>query len=320
MNRKFIIAAILILIIPVFALMAFAAEDDFLSPKGNTGKEIQPGEKIKFSVNLEQLTPEEDPEMYGNYTIVFEVFAVDEEKSTEDQVVRKEDAPPMYWDVKENVKIEANYVKDTYSAKYTSVENLKALNFFAMADDDLELAKDESYLYMVNVKVLAGPESAIEDVPALEEWFTFRLIPKEEPTEPTTEPTKPTETSTAKPTEPTTTTAATKPSKPKHGGFDGGEEEDDKDAYHGSSDNYLRELSVSGQELTQTFHKTRMVYFVDLTEDVSSLDVHAVPCDKGARVDIAGNNNLRDGSGKIVIDVRAVNGDKRTYTIYVRRK
>lgn len=314
MNRKIIIATILILILSVFAWMAFAEEEGFLTPNGYTDIKVQPGEKVEFSVNLDQL--KEYEEDFGSCTLIFEIIAVDEDRTpedkifSEDQIYTKDDAPPMYWDVKEKIKIKPNYVKGTYTAEYDDkLKDLSTLNFFARSDNEVKFDDCDSYLYMVDVKVKAkeltepdSEETEENEVIVLEEAFTFRLIPKEEPTEPTT------------------TTAATKPSKPKHGGFDGGEEEDDKNAYHGSSDNYLRELTVSGQELTQTFHKTRMVYFVDLTEDVSSLDVHAVPCDKGARVDIAGNNNLRDGSGKIVIDVRAVNGDKRTYTIYVRRK
>ena len=326
MNRKFIIAAILILIIPIFALMAFAEEEGFLNPSGDTGIVVHPGEKVKFSIDIDQI----DPQEYGSYKIVFEVFAVDEENSTPDHIVRLDDAPPIYIDVRENVNVVANPVNETFSATYTTVANVDKLHLTVMADDDVVIEEETSFLYWVDVRIIPGVESSIspDDELLTHSFFTFVLFPKEEPTTEPTEPTttkpteptttKPTEPTTTKPTEPTTTTEPTKPTKKRHG-FGGGEEGDGEDKYKGSSDNYLKELSVSGYEFSQTFHKTRTIYFVDLDESVSSLDVHAVPCDKAAKVDIAGNSNISGNLSKIVIDVRAVNGEKRRYTIYVRQ-
>ena len=99
---------------------------------------------------------------------------------------------------------------------------------------------------------------------------------------------------------------------------DDGEEPDPKYVYQGSADNYLKSLDISGCELNEEFHKVRTIYFVDADPDTSSLDVKAVPCDSGARVDIAGNQNVSEDMSKTVIKVTASNGDERTYRVYVR--
>lgn len=314
MNRKFIIAAILILIIPIFALMAFA-DESFLKPGGD----VKVGEKMSFKINLK---PFEDFESYRVYI-----------KIEPDLAESALNVPMMYLGannkeladiVLPNPVEEGEYYADSADIR---AHDYNALSLYLISDEDADVDEDNPIPYIVTVTIKS--ENLEDPMEIDKDGFDFLLLPKEEPTttkptEPTTtkptEPTttKPTEPTTTKPTEPTTTTEPTKPTKKRHG-FGGGEEGDGEDKYKGSSDNYLKELSVSGYEFSQTFHKTRTIYFVDLDESVSSLDVHAVPCDKAAKVDIAGNSNISGNLSKIVIDVRAVNGEKRRYTIYVRQ-
>lgn len=102
------------------------------------------------------------------------------------------------------------------------------------------------------------------------------------------------------------------------GGFSMPSDVDYGDIYQGSDNNYLYQLSVSGYSFTHEFYKTRNVYFVDVKDSVTSLQVSAVPCDRKAKVYVAGNQDVSRNFSKIVVDVKAVNGDVRTYIIYVR--
>lgn len=263
MSRKFIITAILLFVIPVFAIMAFAG-DGLVTPGGDS---VKVGEKLGFKIDLEKIPAEE----FGAYKISVQLSPTE---------------PLMELDIKEDVDITVNKVNGKYSVISNDITNYKTLNFYLQCNQKIK----EEVEYTVTVNVLGEFKNDQTD-------FSFILEPAEEETT-------------------------------EEDGGDGGaggggtadDEGDDADSYKGSSDNYLSELSVSGYELTQKFDKTRTVYFVDTGRDVDSLAVTAIPCDRAARVDIAGNNNVGAELSKIVIDVRAVNGDTRTYTIYVRHR
>lgn len=189
--------------------------------------------------------------------------------------------PVAVLDVKENVDITMNKVNGKYSLTSADIANVKTLNFTLKTDSDI----DEETEYTVNVSI-AGEKKSDEDS------FTFTVKPKKQ--------------------------------KHRGGGSSGGgfsdaaEDVDDVNIYKGSSDNYLQQLAVSGYAFTQKFHKTKSVYFVNAKDDTTSLQVTAVPCDKAAKVQIAGNSDVSADYSKIVISVTASNGDIRYYTIYVR--
>ena len=93
----------------------------------------------------------------------------------------------------------------------------------------------------------------------------------------------------------------------------------DSVTYAGSWDNYLDELSVDGYELTNRFNKIRDTYCLSIPEEVTSLEVSAVPSDSSAVVKVTGNSDIPEGRSKIMISVTADDGSVRIYRIYVDR-
>lgn len=88
--------------------------------------------------------------------------------------------------------------------------------------------------------------------------------------------------------------------------------------YNGSDNNYLKELSIKGYEMTTKFKKENLTYFIKLEEDVNSLNITAKAEHSEAKVCVYGNTNIKNGS-KILISVTAENGSVRTYRIYVSK-
>lgn len=89
--------------------------------------------------------------------------------------------------------------------------------------------------------------------------------------------------------------------------------------YNGSDNNYLNELYVSGYTLNKEFTKDNSTYFVTVENDVDSLDIVANQAEDSAVVCIYGNENLSEGTNKILISVTAENGNVRNYRIYVTK-
>lgn len=87
--------------------------------------------------------------------------------------------------------------------------------------------------------------------------------------------------------------------------------------YNGDSNNYLSSLSVDGYDIMPTFSKTSNTYFVNVSNDVTSVSIDADAEDSDAKVSIYGNTNLQVGENKILVSVTAENGDVKTYRIYV---
>lgn len=89
--------------------------------------------------------------------------------------------------------------------------------------------------------------------------------------------------------------------------------------YNGSDNNYLSELSVCNYSFSKAFSKENTTYFLTVESDVETLEVIATNEDENATVCIYGNENLKQGSNKILICVTAENGNVRNYRIYVTR-
>lgn len=297
MKKIWIIAGIIALII--LSAMAFA-EEEIVSVSGDT---VRAGEELKFRIDLEKI----DPNEYGPYELA---FAISSEETRE------------CFDFKENVDVRFNVVNGIWSVSSEELRDLKALN----GSVSPHAAIEEETEYTVTVTI-AGRDKVTE------EEFTFTALPEEDPGEdpgddPDEEPGEEPEDDGDEPEDATDAADAeeeTAAAKDVDGGSsdsgfsdDGGEEPDPKYVYQGSANNYLESLEISGHELNETFHKVRTIYFVDTGADTSSLDVKAVPSDRGARVDIAGNGDVSEEMSKIVIKVTAPSGDERTYRVYVR--
>ena len=87
-----------------------------------------------------------------------------------------------------------------------------------------------------------------------------------------------------------------------------------------SSDNTLKSLSVSKGSLDPEFDSSKTTYSINVDNDVTKIDVDALPNDEKASVSILGNTNLKEGMNTITIKVTAENESVKTYTINVNRK
>ena len=82
-----------------------------------------------------------------------------------------------------------------------------------------------------------------------------------------------------------------------------------------SSDNYLKELSIDGYELSPTFNKDTLEYTVSLDYDVEKINVIVKANDTKANVKGLGEIKVNEGSNNIEIVVTAENGNERVYKI-----
>lgn len=89
--------------------------------------------------------------------------------------------------------------------------------------------------------------------------------------------------------------------------------------YKGSDNNYLKKLSVNGYTLNRKFSKENTTYFIDVDEKTEKIDIKAIAEDDEAIVCIYGNEELKNGTNKILITVTAENGNIRNYRIYVTK-
>lgn len=82
---------------------------------------------------------------------------------------------------------------------------------------------------------------------------------------------------------------------------------------------YLSKLQVNQEGLTPNFNKNKTSYAITVGENVSTLNVTAVPEASTSKVSISGNTNLKNGDNKIYITVTAQDGTKKVYTITVTK-
>ena len=86
-----------------------------------------------------------------------------------------------------------------------------------------------------------------------------------------------------------------------------------------SSNNYLSDLKVNGQTVTD-FNKEKLEYTLDdVKGDVSSIEVSATAEDTKASVSGTGNKSLSTGDNSIEVVVTAEDGSTKTYTIKVKK-
>ena len=90
--------------------------------------------------------------------------------------------------------------------------------------------------------------------------------------------------------------------------------------YKGSSNNYLTNIKIEGYELNTEFSKENSTYFLNISNDITSLNISTTKEETSSKVCIYGNTNLEDGTNKILVSVTAENGNVRNYRIFVTRK
>ena len=86
-----------------------------------------------------------------------------------------------------------------------------------------------------------------------------------------------------------------------------------------SNNKALSSLTIDGYTLTPEFSSNITEYTLNVPEDVTSLEIEAVPEDDNAEVEITGNDGLLDGVNTVEIRVIAEDGTARTYTISVTK-
>lgn len=92
------------------------------------------------------------------------------------------------------------------------------------------------------------------------------------------------------------------------------------DTYKGSSNKYLSNIEVEGYQLTPNFNITNTTYFLQVESDVTKLNISTEKYDSSEIVTIYGNEDLKTGTNKILINVTAEDGSTKTYRIFVTKK
>ena len=92
-----------------------------------------------------------------------------------------------------------------------------------------------------------------------------------------------------------------------------------KVVYKGSDNNYLSKLSAKGYTFNREFSKENSTYFITVENDIKKVNITATAQDDNAKVCVYGNDNLKEGTNKILITVTAENGNVRNYRIYVTK-
>ena len=86
------------------------------------------------------------------------------------------------------------------------------------------------------------------------------------------------------------------------------------------SDNaYLKTLTIEGQELIPEFNKETTSYTMQVTSDITELNIKAEAEDEKASVSIQGEKDLKDGENKVTISVSAEDGTAKIYEINVTK-
>ncbi len=80
---------------------------------------------------------------------------------------------------------------------------------------------------------------------------------------------------------------------------------------------YLKYLKVENYDMNEEFNKDTLSYTMNIYDDISSLDVIAIPEDKNATVTIDGNKNMTFGENNITIQVEDEDNNTKTYNIKV---
>ncbi len=80
---------------------------------------------------------------------------------------------------------------------------------------------------------------------------------------------------------------------------------------------YLKYLQIDGYKLNESFSKENYSYTSDIYNDISELNIIAVPEDKDSAIEISGNTSMIYGENNIVIKVTKANAILSTYNIKV---
>ena len=90
--------------------------------------------------------------------------------------------------------------------------------------------------------------------------------------------------------------------------------------YNGSADNYLTNIYINGNTVSNNYNKTDTTYFSTVDAETTNVDISYDKSDTNSTVCVYGNSSLKSGTNKILISVTAENGNVRYYRIYLTVK
>lgn len=96
-------------------------------------------------------------------------------------------------------------------------------------------------------------------------------------------------------------------------------EEQEQEEVKKSNDATLKKLDVSGYTLTPTFKSNVNNYSMKVRNNITSLNVTAIPNNNESQVVISGNKNWKEGNNTVTIKVTAEDGTVNTYIVNVER-
>lgn len=87
-----------------------------------------------------------------------------------------------------------------------------------------------------------------------------------------------------------------------------------------TNNSYLKILRTNMEEIEPNFNKNTFEYFLTTTEDISNLNITAIPENNNSKVEIFGNNNFVYGRNTVEIKVTSEdNSETFSYYIYVTK-
>lgn len=87
-----------------------------------------------------------------------------------------------------------------------------------------------------------------------------------------------------------------------------------------SNDATLKKLDIGGFTLNPTFKSNINTYSIKVKNNITGLDVTAIPNNDKAKVTISGNKNWKEGTNTVTIKVTAEDGSVNNYIINVERE
>ena len=97
-------------------------------------------------------------------------------------------------------------------------------------------------------------------------------------------------------------------------------EKEKEDTTTKSSDATLKKLDIGGFTLNPTFKSNINTYSIKVKNNITGLDVTAIPNHDKAKVTISGNKNWKEGTNTVTIKVTAEDGSVNNYIINVERE
>lgn len=85
------------------------------------------------------------------------------------------------------------------------------------------------------------------------------------------------------------------------------------------SQNKLEQLVINGGSIKPNFNPDVYEYDIDVPSNTDKIDVNAIPANSNAKVEVIGNDNLKEGNNAVLVRVTDENGFSQYYRLNVNR-